>query len=201
MESINYNGETINYTIVKKGTKNLYARLDNDNLVKVSVPYFISKRSIEKSVIESYFKLVKRKSKKKKELINEGKVKILGENYDVSLIDNMEYLLTKKLKEYLNENYLDIVKKMNIERVPNVYLKKVKGYLGQYNKKKHQITLNILVGHLDKECVEYILVHELTHIKYMNHQKEFWDEVSKHLPNYKKLRNKCKKEFVYYENY
>ena len=79
--------------------------------------------------------------------------------------------------------------------------KKVKGYLGQYDKRKHQITLNVLIGHLDRECIKYIIVHELVHIRYMNHQKEFWDEVYKCMPDYKKYRNKCKKEFVYYENY
>ena len=61
METIFYNGETINYIIAKRGTKNLYARLIENNIVKISVPYLIGKKSIEKFVGESYFKLIKRK--------------------------------------------------------------------------------------------------------------------------------------------
>lgn len=201
METINYNGEIINYRIAKRGTKNLYARMDEDNTISVSIPYLISKRTIESFVIESYLKLIKRKQKKKNNIIENGMLNVLGIKYDVNEIDNIDYLLTIKLKEFIKENYLNITNKMNIITPPSVVLKKVKGYLGQYNKKKHQITLNILIAHLDKECVEYVLVHELTHIRYMNHQEEFWNEVGRYFPNYKKVRNRCRKEFIYYENY
>jgi hypothetical protein len=201
METINNDGEIINYWIKKRGTKNLYARLDENNNVLVRVPYLISKRTLEKFVIESYYKLIKKTKKKKKKVVENDNVKILGINYDISKIDNLDYLLMIKLKAYLKNNYLDICSKMNVVNPPRVVLKRVKGYLGQYNKKKHQITLNILIAHLDEDCVEYVIVHELTHIKFMNHQKEFWNEVEKYLPNYKILRSKSKKEFVYYENY
>ena len=36
METITYQNEIINYVIVKRGTKNLYARMDDDNVVKLS---------------------------------------------------------------------------------------------------------------------------------------------------------------------
>lgn len=199
MEIINYDGITIEYYIAKRGTKNLYARLEDNNVIKLSVPYFASKKLIEQFVIDSYFKLKKRKEKRAKQF-DRDKIKILGVEYE-NITDNLDYLLIIKLKEYLKENYLNIVKNMGYEIPPRVILKRVKGYLGQYNKKNHTITLNILIAHLDKECVEYVIVHELAHIRYLNHQQEFWDEVKKYLPNYKTLRLKAKKEFVYYENY
>ena len=201
MEVIYQEDIKIEYNIVKRGTKNLYARMDEYGVINLSVPYFVSKRIIEKFVVESYFKLMKRKSKKKKSIIENDIVKVLGVSYNIKEIDNLDYLLTIKLKEYLRNNYLDICNRMNIINVPNVVLRRVKGYLGQYNKKKHQITLNILTAHLDEACLEYVLIHELTHIRHMNHQEEFWKEVSIYSPDYKKLRNRCKKEFVYYENY
>lgn len=201
MEFINYNGELIRYVISNKGTKNLYARMDDNGIVKISIPYFITKKSIEKFVVDSYFKLIKRKNKRNKNVVNNGKINILGNEYNVDEVEDLNYLLSSKLKEYLKDNYINICDKLNVTNPPSVVLKKVKGYLGQYNKKSNRITLNILIGHLDKDCVEYVIVHELTHIRYMNHQKEFWCEVEKYLPNYKKLRNRCKKEFVYYENY
>ena len=200
MNFIEYNGEYIQYIIAKKGTKNLYARIDENNVVKLSVPYFVPKKVIEKFVVESYFKLIK-KSKKKKGIVNNGKIKILGYEKDLNDIDNLNHLLAITLKEYLKNNYLNIITRMGINNPPSVTLKRVKGYLGQYNKRNNKITLNILIGHLPIECIEYVIIHELTHIKYMNHQKEFWDEVEKNLPDYKKIRSKCKKEFIYYENY
>lgn len=201
METINYNGIDIHYTIIRKRNKNLYARMDENKNVIVTVPYLVSKRSIEKFVVESYFKLEKKINKRNNSISDEGKIKILGEIYNTSDIEDLNYLLSKKLKEYVKENYVNICMRMGISNIPTLRFKRVKGYLGEYNKKSHLINLNILIAHLDKECVEYVIIHELCHIKHMNHQEKFWEEVSRHCPNYLVLRKKCKKEFIYYENY
>lgn len=204
MESVIYNGTTIYYDVVKKRIKNLYARMDVNGNIKVSAPYLTSRRTIEKFVVESYFKLEKKirnRNKNKREFDFDGKVKILGISYNKEDISDMNYFLTYKLKEYVKNNYVEICTRMGINNIPTLRFKRVKGYLGQYNKKENLINLNILIAHLDPDCVNYVIVHELCHIKYMNHQREFWIEVSKHLPNYTKVRSKCRKEFVYYENY
>ena len=201
MNSVESNGVTIYYEIIRKRNKHLYARLDKNGHIVVTVPYLVSKRTIENFVVESYFKLQKKINKRKKEVVRDGMVNVLGISYESSEIEDMNYFLTMKLKEFVKENYVNICYDMGITNIPTLRFKRVKGYLGEYNKKSHTINLNILIAHLDCECVKYVIIHELSHIRYMNHQKEFWDEVKRHFPNYVKIRNKCKKEFVYYENY
>ncbi|MHB1392929.1 MAG: M48 family metallopeptidase [Clostridia bacterium] len=34
--------------------------------------------------------------------------------------------------------------------------------------------------------LDYVVVHELAHLKHMNHSKEFWDTVAIYIPEYKK---------------
>ena len=202
MESVTYNGVTNYYSVTRKSNKNLYARWDEHGYVKITAPYLVSKKTIEKFVVESYFKLQNKISKKKnKSIINDDKIKVLGVSYNKDEIEDINYFLTYKLKGFIKDNYVDICNMMGITNIPTLRFKRVKGYLGEYNKKSHLINLNILIAHLDKECIEYVIIHELCHIKYMNHKECFWKEVSKHCPNYLILRKKCKKEFVYYENY
>lgn len=50
---------------------------------------------------------------------------------------------------------------------------------------KGNISLNYKLIFLDKPLCEYILVHELCHLKHMNHSNEFWKLVEKYIPNYK----------------
>lgn len=53
---------------------------------------------------------------------------------------------------------------------------------------QQDIVLNIYLMQLPWYLIDYVLVHELTHTKIMQHGAPFWDEMEKHLPNAKVLR-------------
>lgn len=40
------------------------------------------------------------------------------------------------------------------------------------------------------EAVEYVVVHELCHLKHLNHSKAFWEEVARYLPDYNDRKKK-----------
>lgn len=54
----------------------------------------------------------------------------------------------------------------------------------------NKISINVDAIKLPYSLIDYILVHELVHTKIKDHSKEFWAEVSKHLPNWKVLDDK-----------
>lgn len=191
------------YKIVRKRIKNMYARLDENNNLVISAPLLMPITSIDKFANDAYDTLMKRKAKKPNKSIfnSNGEIKILGEYKLIENLSELNAILLKALKGYLDRNYLNIVKMMGIEKIPTVKIKKVKNYLGQYNKRTNNINLNLLLGHMEEELIEYVIIHELAHTRYMDHQAEFWKEVSKYCPCYKTYRVKSKKEFVYYENY
>jgi len=54
------------------------------------------------------------------------------------------------------------------------------------------VHLNWRVVMLPPKIIDYIIVHELCHLKEMNHSKEFWALVKKFLPEYKKQKKEIK---------
>ena len=52
------------------------------------------------------------------------------------------------------------------------------------------LTLNIKLIAAPKECVEYVVVHELCHLKYPNHDKKFYRLLETRLPDWEKRKQK-----------
>jgi predicted metal-dependent hydrolase len=49
------------------------------------------------------------------------------------------------------------------------------------------ISLNCCLLFQRPEVVDYLLVHELTHVKHMNHSARFWQAVERHCPDWRAL--------------
>lgn len=57
---------------------------------------------------------------------------------------------------------------------------------------KGNLNFNYRLYYMPEELMDYVIIHELCHRKYMNHSKEFWDEVSRYCPDYAAKRRKLK---------
>jgi predicted metal-dependent hydrolase len=53
---------------------------------------------------------------------------------------------------------------------------------------KNDINLNWLLMLAPPEVMEYVVVHELCHIRHKNHSEDFWRLVAQHMPDYLKHR-------------
>ena len=75
---------------------------------------------------------------------------------------------------------------------PNLKIRKMKTRWGVCNIENHNVTLNSELYRYDIECLDYVIVHELSHFIEANHSQDFWLQVSKYCPNYKEIRKKLK---------
>lgn len=58
--------------------------------------------------------------------------------------------------------------------------------------KNGNLSFNYRILHLDRECADYLIAHELCHLKEFNHSEAFWRLVSHASPQYKTLRRQMK---------
>ena len=56
------------------------------------------------------------------------------------------------------------------------------------------ISLNCLLVLMPPALMDYVIVHELCHIRHPDHSPAFWSEVAKYCPDYKKLRDETQKQ-------
>ena len=50
---------------------------------------------------------------------------------------------------------------------------------------RNVLSFNTMLMKLPEDVIEYVVVHELAHIRHKHHQKDFWKLVEAHLPEYK----------------
>lgn len=61
-----------------------------------------------------------------------------------------------------------------------------------YCKSDSAITFNSYICMLPSDIRDYIISHEVAHLRQMNHSRKFWEIVSQLCPNYKQLRRRLK---------
>lgn len=92
-----------------------------------------------------------------------------------------------KLFEELIKKYSSLMnlKERNIE-AETFTVKKLKSKWGSCDILKKHITFNLELMKYPIHAIEYIVLHELTHLIYPNHSKDFYDTVTLYMPEWKK---------------
>lgn len=151
------------------------------------------------------------------EIVTGSRIQYLGRKYYVELIiendsskitidfteSKFKIILPNQLNTQENlqqafENYFRIKAQEKIEPIlkkkskltgleyKNVKFMKLEKRWGSCTP-SNTIIININAVKLPFSLIEYLVVHELVHTKIKSHSKEFWAELSKHIPNWKEL--------------
>lgn len=204
-------GKEYEVVIEKKKNKNTYIRIKDDLKIYVTTPYFTTREHIKRILDDNYSCLLK--MIEKKTLSNQKKSMFfyLGKSYDiieVSIMDDIEIANDKiytKDKKMLEKWYKKQIENIFQQRfvyicsifnenitIPKLKIRTMKTRWGVYNKVNHSVTLNSHLIEYSLDKLDYVIVHELSHIIHFDHSASFWQLVSKYCPNYKKIRKELK---------
>jgi len=182
MKKLLINNTVIPYKVVKKPIKHLYLEV-KEGFVEVRCNHFVPHFKIEKFIIKHSSHIIQK-------LKNEEFYYLFGKKYDKNCIDVKEIYI-KSLPPVIFDYLKIYTNKMNLYPT-KVSFRFNKSRWGSCSA-KNALSFNYYLAKLPKELIEYVVVHELAHIRHKNHSRAFWEEVEKFLKDYKLRIRKLKK--------
>ena len=160
------------YTLVRSKRKSVAIQVDENCNITVRAPLRLSQKEIDRILLEKKEWLEKtiisqRQKKKNAKVYSDDEIKILREKAKEIIPQKVEY-------------YAEI---MQVEPA-SVKINSAKKRYGSCSGTNH---LNFSLYLLDKDerFIDYVVVHELAHIKHHNHSKDFYKFIEQFMPDYK----------------
>lgn len=214
-------GSQIAVEVARKAMKNIRLRVGRDGGVRVSAPQSVSADRIREFVdskrgwIESHIKNFERteddensiffmgkkyvlevvKDRRTGVALNEGNMNIFCSNpeeYEEVLRKWWIQQAAAYLNETVNRWYLFIDKSGKDK--PAIKIRKMKTLWGSCTSAQRTIRFSFYLMCASPECIEYVVLHELTHLLYPNHGAEFKAFLTKHMPDWKERRKRMETE-------
>ncbi|RZV14847.1 M48 family peptidase [Aliarcobacter butzleri] len=176
----------------KKNVKHCYIRVLKDDLIEIKSNIYFSlydaKILVEKrkNWLENAIKKVSKNALLEDEFLYLGEIKKL-QDYNIKNLDKFYKNEIEKILPNIVETFS---KRMDLYPTSISYRKNKRTW-GSCNF-KNGLNFNILLMKFPLKIMEYVVIHELSHIKHKNHSKNFWNLVEKYCPNYKQIEKEFK---------
>ncbi len=179
MNIVEFKGQKIPYKIKRKKIKNLYLRVKED-FVEISCSNDFSEEFIKSFILQKAPKFIE--SLKPKDYYYFFGQKIKGE------IDKNIY------KEILPTVIFPIIEKYSkkMQLIPSKVSFRFNSTRWGSCSYKNSLTFNNYLAKLPIELIEYVVAHELAHIKHKDHSSKFWAFLAQFMPDYKERRKRLR---------
>jgi len=213
-------GKSIDIDVERKRVKRITLRIYPDGAARVSAPFFSSGGSI-KNFVESKKNWIEKCLDKRAEAANrkENTIRILGVEHDIVErrggaesveIERGRLVLTGRAgadhqKTLSNwwlksaENYYNMLADKWVGRLagegiarPRIRVRKMKTRWGSCTCEKGDIRLNYYLFSTPPRCVDYVVLHEIAHLRHPNHGEGFKAFMTKYMPDWKNIRKELK---------
>jgi len=136
-------------------------------------------------------------------------ITIKGKYFQINIKE--KYIVNKKyirkvydkwLKEYAEQILNDLIiryqfalKKYNI-KIPKLEIRQMKSRWGSCIPSSNKVIFNLNLIKTPMCCIEYVVLHELSHFKYQNHSKNFYNFITIFMPDWKERKKILDEEFM-----
>jgi len=183
MNKCQVSNQEINYELKRsKRAKRMRLSVFSDASVVVTLPYFANENLVEKFIREKSVWLFEKILHFK----NIGTKKSL-----LRLGGKRDYLKNKKAARQFIEGRIALYNKIYNFSFNKIAVRRQKTRWGSCSSKKN-LNYNYKILFLPLHLADYIIVHELCHLKEFNHGKKFWDLVAVTMPGYLAFRKELK---------
>ena len=187
----------IDVQINKKNIKNMHLSVKPPlGKVVVSAPLLMSQKSIENFVRLNLGWIKKQQEKFTNQPRMTARLYVSGETYlsmkQNSTTEQRERFVREQFREILIEQLERLIPKW--EETTGLYCdsfqtKYMLTRWGTCNSEAKRIWINLQMVEKPLECLEYVILHELTHLKVSNHGKDFIANMDKYMPDWKDKKN------------
>lgn len=105
-------------------------------------------------------------------------------------------IINKWYRDELKKRIPSLIKKwedlMNV-KVTDWRIKQMKTKWGTCNIEQKRVWINLELAKKPEHCLEYIIVHEMTHLSIRHHNEQFLYLMDKYLPNWRQLKTELNK--------
>ena len=104
---------------------------------------------------------------------------LFGEKMQINFFneDELNKYLKFEFTNYLNTRVRELEQIMGIKKPYKIHVRNTKTRYGSNSSKTHSLSFQIGLVHFSKDIIDSVIIHELAHDKYHNHQEEFYNEV------------------------
>ena len=165
-----------NVEVRRSKRKSAAIKITADMQIVVFVPLYVSDNEIERMVIS------------KSKWIDEHMLKVQSTIDERSKLEKITFEQVKELADQAVE-YIPKRVKYYAEKENFVYNKiTIKNLVSRWGScsTKGNLNFNCLLMLMPDYVIDYIVVHELCHLREMNHSEKFWAEVEKIMPDYQR---------------
>lgn len=186
MKEFAWHGCTVRITKKKVRNTNLRIRPEEPQTIHVSIPFSMTYEEARQLLEEP--KVVRWAERYRKKLRDAPKRPNLSNEERAGQAAQYR----ERLREMLPELFRKWEEILGV-RCGKVTIRDTRSQWGSCSIRTKNISISVWLGAFSKDCVEYVVVHELVHLLEAGHNARFYGILDQHYPNWRSCREQLRR--------